>query len=69
MSQAAATSFPEVIELHRVSGSDCSLLRVRVASVEHLQALIDRLSQYGPSNTAIVLSSPIAERVLREGNK
>jgi Lrp/AsnC family transcriptional regulator, leucine-responsive regulatory protein len=62
----ATTQFPEVIELHRVSGSDCSLLRVRVASVEHLQALIDRLSQYGPSDTAIVLSSPISERVLRE---
>ncbi|HYF64384.1 MAG TPA: Lrp/AsnC family transcriptional regulator [Herpetosiphonaceae bacterium] len=61
----AAAQFPEVLEAHRVSGSDCALLRVRLTSVAHLQDLIDRLAQFGPSDTALVLSSPVSERVLR----
>jgi hypothetical protein len=35
-----------------------------VASVEHLQALINKLAPYGSSNTAIVLSSPIQHGVI-----
>jgi Lrp/AsnC family transcriptional regulator, leucine-responsive regulatory protein len=61
-------TFPEVMEVYRVSGMDCGLLKVRVASVEHLAALIERLSQYGPSETAIVLSSPFQERVLYDAS-
>jgi len=53
--------YPEVLELHRVSGGDCSMLKVVVASVEHLEALIDRLAQYGQPATALVLSSPIVQ--------
>jgi Lrp/AsnC family leucine-responsive transcriptional regulator len=56
--------FPEIVELHRVSGGDCSILKVLVASVEHLESVIDRLSHYGASETALVLSSPIQRRVV-----
>lgn len=53
---------PEIIECHRITGSDCMTLTAVVSSVEHLQELISRLTLYGSSNTSIVLSSPIHHR-------
>ena len=53
------TQIPEIVEFHRLSGSDCSILKVMVASLEHLELLIDRLASYGSTETALVLSSPI----------
>jgi Lrp/AsnC family leucine-responsive transcriptional regulator len=49
--------FPEVVELHRVNGEDCSLLKVAVASIAHLEDLIDRLARYGHPATTLVLST------------
>jgi len=53
---------PEVVECHRVTGDDCMTLTAVVASVEHLDALITRLTPYGASYTSIVLSSPLQHR-------
>jgi Lrp/AsnC family transcriptional regulator, leucine-responsive regulatory protein len=61
---ALMKSCPEIIECHRVTGDDCMTLTAVVASVEHLQALINKLAPYGSSNTAIVLSSPIQHGVI-----
>jgi Lrp/AsnC family leucine-responsive transcriptional regulator len=55
----------EVLECHRVTGTDCFVLRVAVRSVEHLQEVIDRLMPYGDTITSIVLSSPVAHRVVQ----
>lgn len=52
-------SLPEVLECHRCTGEESFLLKVRVASVAHLEKLIDRLTQYGMTSTALVLSSPV----------
>ncbi|MCS7043754.1 MAG: Lrp/AsnC family transcriptional regulator [Bryobacteraceae bacterium] len=53
------SSLPEVLECHRCTGEESFLLKVRVASVAHLEKLIDRLTQYGMTSTSLVLSSPV----------
>ena len=60
-----ATESNEVLECHRGTGGDSFILKVAVASVEHLQAIIDKLTPYGITTTAIVLSSPVKRRVIK----
>jgi Lrp/AsnC family leucine-responsive transcriptional regulator len=55
---------PEITSCQSVTGGDCMTLNAVVASVDHLQELIARLSVYGSSNTSIVLSSPIEHRAI-----
>jgi Lrp/AsnC family transcriptional regulator, leucine-responsive regulatory protein len=38
---------PEVLECHRVTGSDSLILKVMAASIEHLETLIDSLATHG----------------------
>lgn len=54
----------EVLECHRGTGGDSFIIKVAVASVEHLQEIIDKLTPYGITTTAIVLSSPVKRRVI-----
>ncbi|HTH37796.1 MAG TPA: Lrp/AsnC family transcriptional regulator [Pyrinomonadaceae bacterium] len=54
----------EVLECHRGTGGDSFIMKVAVASVEHLQEVIDRLTPYGITTTTIVLSSPVKQRVI-----
>ncbi len=55
----------EVLECHRGTGGDSFIMKVAVASVEHLQTIIDKLTPYGITTTAIVLSSPVKRRVIK----
>ena len=59
-----AKSSNEVLECHRATGGDSFLMKIAVASVEHLQEVIDRLTPYGITTTTIVLSSPVKRRVI-----
>lgn len=52
----------EVLECHRSTGDDSFIMKVAVASVAHLQEVIDRLTPYGITTTTIVLSSPVKRR-------
>ena len=36
---SSADDLPEVVEIHKLSGQWCSMLKVRVASMEHLEGL------------------------------
>ncbi|HWQ16062.1 MAG TPA: Lrp/AsnC family transcriptional regulator [Roseiflexaceae bacterium] len=56
---------PEVLECHRVTGSDSYVLKVVAASIPHLESLIDRLLPFGEVTTSLVLSTPVARRVIR----
>jgi len=49
--------FPEIIEIHRITGGDCSILKVIATSMHHLEALVDRLAGYGRPTTSLVLST------------
>ena len=56
---------PEVVECHRVTGSDSYVLRAVVRSVEHLDELLVRIMPHsGDTITAIVLSSPVEHRTI-----
>jgi Lrp/AsnC family leucine-responsive transcriptional regulator len=56
----------EVIECHRVTGSDSFIVKGRVVSVEHLERFLDKLGHFGTTSTATVLSSPILQRTITE---
>ena len=59
-----AEESPEILECHRGTGGDSFIMKVAVASVEHLQRVIDELIHYGVATTSIVLSSPVQRRVI-----
>jgi Lrp/AsnC family leucine-responsive transcriptional regulator len=51
--------WPEVLELHRVTGGACSVLRVAVADIPGFESLIDRLASYGKPTSSLLLASPV----------
>ena len=63
---ALVQEMPEVLECHRGTGTDSFTLKVAVASVVHLERVIDRLTPHGTTATSIVLSSPVRSRVIDE---
>jgi Lrp/AsnC family transcriptional regulator, leucine-responsive regulatory protein len=55
----------EVRECHRVTGSDCLILKLSLASTSHLEALIDSFEPYGHHiTTMLVLSTPVPDRTV-----
>ena len=61
----SVVEWPEILELHRVTGDDCSLIRVVAQSMQDLEQLIDRLSKYGTPSSTLVLSSPLHRSSVR----
>ncbi|SDE16414.1 Lrp/AsnC family transcriptional regulator [Glycomyces harbinensis] len=61
---AAADDFPEITEVHKLSGEHCTMLKVRAASLVHLEGLIEQLGEHGEMRTHIVLSTPYEDRPL-----
>ncbi|MEO3756268.1 Lrp/AsnC family transcriptional regulator [Streptomyces sp. B6B3] len=57
-----AEDLPEVTEVHKLSGNWCTMLKVRVASMQHLEGLLERLGEHGEMNSHVVLSSPFQDR-------
>ena len=53
----SADDFPEVVEVHKLSGNSCSMLKVRAASMPHLEGLLERLGDHGEMNSHVVLST------------
>src|SRR5258708_10229663 len=61
----ALKRIPEIVECHRVTGTDSFILRAGLLSVAHLESLIDRLTPFGMTSTSTVLSSPLPYRPFR----
>jgi Lrp/AsnC family leucine-responsive transcriptional regulator len=57
-------SLPEVLECHHVTGEDCYVLRVAFPSMSHLESLLEQLLRCGITTTSMVLSTPVAHRVV-----
>lgn len=57
-----ATDYPEVYEIHKLSGDHCSLLKVRATSMEHLEGVIEQIGRHGQMRSSIVLSTPFEGR-------
>lgn len=54
----------DILECHRVTGTNSYFMKAAVASMKDLEALVDRLIPFGQLNTSVVLSSPIPYRPL-----
>src|SRR5215216_5188093 len=61
---SSAEKFPEIMEMHKLSGSHCSLLKVVVSSMQHLEAFNERLGAHGPLIVNIVTSSALTNRMI-----
>ncbi len=61
---ALAKDIPEILECYRVTGSDSFVIKMLVSTVEHLEALINRLAEHGQVTTSIVLSTTVARRII-----
>ncbi len=57
-----ARETPEVLEFHRVTGTEGYVLKVAVTSIEHLERIVVKFLPYGNTTTSIVLSSPVTWR-------
>ncbi|HEY3058199.1 MAG TPA: Lrp/AsnC family transcriptional regulator [Chloroflexota bacterium] len=53
---------PHVAECHRITGEDCFLMKVHVAGVEHLEAVLDEFLTCSQTTTSIVQSTPVPLR-------
>jgi Lrp/AsnC family leucine-responsive transcriptional regulator len=61
---ALAGKLPEVLECHRATGHDCFVLKVVVASIAHLETVLDRLMPHGEPTTSVVLSSAVTRKAI-----
>ena len=55
-------TWPEVLEIHRVTGDACCLLRIATTSMPAFERVIDRLAQFGQPSSTMVLASPLTWR-------
>lgn len=53
----SAADYPELVEIHKLSGEHCTMLKVRATSLAHLEGLIERLGVHGEMRTHIALST------------
>ena len=56
--------YPEILDAHRITGTESYVLKAVLRDVEHLEHLIDRLMPWGETTTSVVLSSPVTHRVI-----
>lgn len=57
---------PEVLEVVRLTGDICSVVKVAASSIRALERLLERLSTYGETSSAMVLSTPVDWRPVTE---
>jgi Lrp/AsnC family leucine-responsive transcriptional regulator len=56
-------SLPEIIACDRVTGDDCFIAKALVATVADLEVLIDGLLPFATTNTSIIVSETVAQRM------
>lgn len=54
---ASFAAMPHVLEVHRLTGEDCFLLKVAVPSPAELETIVDAIARFGTVTTAVVLRS------------
>lgn len=53
-----------IIECHHITGGDCLTLKVLVKDIGELEKLIDKVKMSGNTQTNIILSSPINDKII-----
>ena len=62
----SAGDYPELVEVHKLSGEFCTMLKARAASLAHLEGLVERLGTHGDMRTHIVLSTQYDRRPVEQ---
>ena len=57
------TGIPEITACDRVTGDDCFIAKAQVPSVADLESLIDGLLPYASTNTCVVVSTLVTQRL------
>jgi Lrp/AsnC family leucine-responsive transcriptional regulator len=57
----AFAEMPHVIEVHRLTGEDCLLLKVLVPTPGQLETIVDTIARFGAVTTSLVLRSEPAK--------
>ena len=55
-------AIPEILECHRLTGSDCYLITVAVVDMARLEQVIQQLEKLGRTITSMILRTPIESR-------
>jgi Lrp/AsnC family leucine-responsive transcriptional regulator len=55
----AVGEWPEILEIHRITGDACCVLKVAAGSMDAFEQVIDRLAPYGQPSSTMVLSTPL----------
>ncbi len=58
-------AWPKILEIHRVTGNECCILKVVGTSLADYEHTIDRLGQAGQPTSMLVLSSPLPWRQIQ----
>lgn len=58
---AQLEAMPEIRSCHHVTGAGSFRMEAIARSMAHLEQIIERLSQFGQTETAIVLSTPLSK--------
>ena len=56
-------SLPEIVACDRVTGDDCFIAKALVATVADLETLIDGLLRFATTNTSVIVSETVAQRM------
>jgi Lrp/AsnC family leucine-responsive transcriptional regulator len=56
-------AIPAITACDRVTGEDCFVARAYVPSVAAMEKLIDQIIPYAMTNTSVIQSSPVAQRL------
>jgi Lrp/AsnC family transcriptional regulator, leucine-responsive regulatory protein len=59
---STAADYPEIVEVHKLSGDHCTMLKVRAATLDHLEGFFERVGQHGSLRSYVVLSTQFDER-------
>ncbi|TVL92996.1 ArsR family transcriptional regulator [Streptomyces sp. SAJ15] len=60
----AFTDWPEILECHHVTGSDCFIAKVAARSMEHLEEITSRIARVGSLTTTVVYSTSVSDRAI-----
>jgi Lrp/AsnC family leucine-responsive transcriptional regulator len=63
---STADDFPEIVEIHKLSGDHCVMLRVRAGSIQHLESFLERVGRHGELRSSVVLSTQFEGRPVSE---
>lgn len=61
--QQLLEAIPELSECDKVTGDDCFIARLHLRSIEHLDFILERITEHAETSTRIVKSQPVPRRL------